>query len=105
MAFNTKIDSAGLTTLAGLGVLAFMAKKDKDKDKEKDKAGEEIVKTAEPVVKQPEHTKTHEPINNNNTPPQTKKKGKRKTKKKKKKKTKIKKKTKKTKKKKNKNTQ
>lgn len=70
MAFNTKIDSAGLTTLAGLGVLAFMDKKDKDKAKEKDKAGEALVKTAEPVVKPAEPTKPAEPVKTTTPQPQ-----------------------------------
>lgn len=55
MAFNTKIDSAGLTTLAGLGLLAFMDKKGKDKAKAKeDKAAEALKEAAKPEEKKVE---------------------------------------------------
>jgi len=53
--FDTRIDSAGLTTLAGLGLLAFMDKKGKDKAKAKeDKAAEALKEAAKPEEKKVE---------------------------------------------------
>ena len=44
--FDTSLDSGALTTLAGLGALAYFTRDKKgDKDK-KDKAGEALVKAA-----------------------------------------------------------
>ncbi len=46
--FDTSLDSGALTTLAGLGALAYFTRDKKDgKDKPKDKAAEALVKAAE----------------------------------------------------------
>ena len=45
--FDASLDSGALTTLAGLGALAYFTRDKKDKDKPKDKAAEALVKAAE----------------------------------------------------------
>ena len=69
--FDTSINSAGLTTLAGLGALAFFGRDKKDKDKAKDKEDTKVEalksvstvsdKPAEPTKAEP--VKTVEPQN------------------------------------------
>ena len=56
--FDTSFDSAGLTTLAGLGLLAYMDSKGKDKSKAKeDKAAEALKEAAKPEEKKVEPAK------------------------------------------------
>lgn len=70
--FNTNIDSAGLTTLAGLGALAFLTRDKKDKDKPKDEKTAAVKTLSETVTPKPVEPVKAEPVKSEPVQPQDK---------------------------------